>query len=426
MVIRSIRKMSDFSLMKDVHYISDLFHKSFGIPTHFIDTNGNIIKEYSAIGNNPLYASKETLLQQINSQKNIYNFPLFRTTKFLEAFFIINLKEGHTFHGSIVVGPTIQTEPTEGLIDRLLQDLHIMKKENVLDYYLSVPMYSSLQFINASAQMYYMIYRERIDPSKIYDQNKIYDQRLLELDNTDVEIAKIRQGDIQHFNPFHEKIIMQCVKEGKKEELMDRLKIYKAKTKEPILSKHSYLRSQKNTAIATITLVTRSATDGGLPPEIAFTLSDLYIQSLEELQDQQKVTTLLINAIYDFTERVQKSKSQNYSKPIIVATGFIFNNLYNENLNVQLIADKAAMHPNYLAKLFKKETKCTIHEYIQMKKVEEAKLLIAHSGYSLTDIYTLLNFYDQSHFTKIFKSIVGVTPNTYKKHHKSTQQKTYP
>src|SRR5699024_11450466 len=75
--------------------------------------------------------------------------------------------------------------------------------------------------------------------------------------------------------------------------------------------------------------------------------------------------------------------------PIIVATGFIFNNLYNENLNVQLIADKAAMHPNYLAKLFKKETKCTIHEYIQMKKVEEAKLLIAYSEYSLTDIYTL-------------------------------------
>src|SRR5699024_12376987 len=139
-------------------------------------------------------------------------------------------------------------------------------------------------------------------------------------------------------------------------------------TKEPILSKHSYLRSQKNTAIATITLVTRSATDGGLPPEVAFTLSDLYIQSLEELQDQQKVTTLLINAIYDFNERVQKSKSQNYSKPIIVATGFIFNNLYNETVNVQLIDDKAAMNPNNLTKLYKKETKITKNENTNNKK----------------------------------------------------------
>src|SRR5699024_1200818 len=110
--------------------------------------------------------------------------------------------------------------------------------------------YNSIHLMKAIAQMYYKKYQYRIDPSKIYEQNKIYDQRLLELDNTNVEIAKIRQGDIHHFNPFHEKIIMQCVKEAKKEELMDRLKLYKAKTKEPILSKHSYLRSQKNTAIA--------------------------------------------------------------------------------------------------------------------------------------------------------------------------------
>src|SRR5699024_11946169 len=115
--------MSDFSLMIDFYYSSKLYHESFGIPTHFIDTNGNIIKEYSAIGNNPLYVSKETLLQQINSPTNIYNFPLFRTTKFLEAFFMINLKEGHTFHSSILVGPTIQTDTSEDLIDMLLQDL---------------------------------------------------------------------------------------------------------------------------------------------------------------------------------------------------------------------------------------------------------------------------------------------------------------
>lgn len=244
-----------------------------------------------------------------------------------------------------------------------------------------------------------------------------YTNKTLKFGNADVEMAKMRQENIFHIDPVHEKIIMQCIKDGKKEELVNLIKTFNEKAKVAVLSKNSYLRSHKNFAIATITLTTRYATDGGLAPEIAYPLSDLYIQTLEELKDRNSVISLLFNAVTDFAERVQKSKGLNYSKPITISTGYIYNNLYSESLTVSSIANKVAMHPNYLSNLFKKEVGLTIHEYIQIKKIEEAKKLIAYSEYNLAEVYTLLNFYDQSHFTKVFKKITGLTPKEFERSH---------
>ncbi|MFC4402498.1 helix-turn-helix domain-containing protein [Gracilibacillus xinjiangensis] len=85
-----------------------------------------------------------------------------------------------------------------------------------------------------------------------------------------------------------------------------------------------------------------------------------------------------------------------------------------EEITVSKLAKETILHPNYLSKLFKKEVGSSISEYIQKQKVEEAKKLLAHSDYSLSDIYTWLNFHDQSHFTRVFKKYVGVTPRKYR------------
>lgn len=52
----------------------------------------------------------------------------------------------------------------------------------------------------------------------------------------------------------------------------------------------------------------------------------------------------------------------------------------------------------------------TIGEFILREKVEEAKRLLMVSKHSLLDISVLLHFNDQSHFTKVFKQFVGLTP----------------
>lgn len=66
------------------------------------------------------------------------------------------------------------------------------------------------------------------------------------------------------------------------------------------------------------------------------------------------------------------------------------------------------MNPSYLSTLFKKEVGMSISEYVQSAKVNEAKNLLSYTSYSMSDIASLLNFYDQSHFIRVFKNIQGL------------------
>lgn len=72
------------------------------------------------------------------------------------------------------------------------------------------------------------------------------------------------------------------------------------------------------------------------------------------------------------------------------------------------------MNANYLSELFKKEVGISTSEYIQSEKIEEAKKLLAFTNYFLLNISLWLNFHDQSHFTRVFKKITGLTPKQYR------------
>jgi YesN/AraC family two-component response regulator len=66
------------------------------------------------------------------------------------------------------------------------------------------------------------------------------------------------------------------------------------------------------------------------------------------------------------------------------------------------------MNPSYLSTLFKKEVGMSISEYVQSVKVNEAKNLLSYTSYSMSNIASLLNFYDQRHFIRVFKNIQGL------------------
>lgn len=71
--------------------------------------------------------------------------------------------------------------------------------------------------------------------------------------------------------------------------------------------------------------------------------------------------------------------------------------------------------PKSFIALFKKVMGITPLNYLHIHKVEEAKKLIRKQpDLSLTDITYILGFYDQAHFTRVFKSHTGLTPSRFK------------
>ncbi len=96
------------------------------------------------------------------------------------------------------------------------------------------------------------------------------------------------------------------------------------------------------------------------------------------------------------------------------AIAYINDNL-EQNLSLAEIAAIAQMSPHYFATLFKQSTGIAPHQYITKCRVERAKHLLANRELSVTQISQLVGFQSQSHFAKVFRKYIGVTPQAFKK-----------
>jgi AraC-like DNA-binding protein len=72
------------------------------------------------------------------------------------------------------------------------------------------------------------------------------------------------------------------------------------------------------------------------------------------------------------------------------------------------------VHPVTLAREFRRYYHSTIGEMVRRERIEFACREILKPDAKLTDVAISAGFYDQSHFAKTFKQIIGVTPGQYR------------
>lgn len=88
---------------------------------------------------------------------------------------------------------------------------------------------------------------------------------------------------------------------------------------------------------------------------------------------------------------------------------YIHNHLH-QDLKLAEIAAIAQLSPYHFLRLFKLRTGITPHQYILQCRVNRAKYLLQHSHWSIVEIAAQTGFCDQSHLTRYFKRLIGVTP----------------
>ncbi len=81
---------------------------------------------------------------------------------------------------------------------------------------------------------------------------------------------------------------------------------------------------------------------------------------------------------------------------------------------VQYCADKVCLSPNYFGDLIKKETGKSAQEYIQLAVMEKVKERLTESEKTISEIAYDLGFNYPHHLNRMFKKVVGMTPNEYR------------
>jgi AraC family transcriptional regulator, transcriptional activator of pobA len=74
-------------------------------------------------------------------------------------------------------------------------------------------------------------------------------------------------------------------------------------------------------------------------------------------------------------------------------------------------ADQLSVHINHLNKVLKESTGKTTTAHINARLVQEAKILLKHSNWNISEIAYSLGFEQLSHFSNFFKKQTAISPN---------------
>lgn len=87
----------------------------------------------------------------------------------------------------------------------------------------------------------------------------------------------------------------------------------------------------------------------------------------------------------------------------------------DQELSRQYIADYIGLSPDYIVKLFKKETGLSISDYILQERIHIAKDLLVMTDTTISNVALAVGFSNFSYFSTLFKKEVSMTPQDYRK-----------
>jgi transcriptional regulator of acetoin/glycerol metabolism len=86
----------------------------------------------------------------------------------------------------------------------------------------------------------------------------------------------------------------------------------------------------------------------------------------------------------------------------------------SETIDLAGLAAIAGLSVYHFARAFKQSTGVTPHHYLVERRLERAKKMLSRSEGSLAEIALATGFADQSHLTRHFRQVLGVTPNQFR------------
>lgn len=131
-------------------------------------------------------------------------------------------------------------------------------------------------------------------------------------------------------------------------------------------------------------------------------------KSLNSIGAMKKYVSYLIETACDYLQMIDQSQTV-----IDKVTGYIDAHL-EEELTRAALGKIVFLNPDYLARLFKKETGMSLGEYLLRKRIKKARELLTKTDLPVNTIAMKVGYMNFAYFTKLFREESGITPTEYR------------
>ncbi|MBQ8174388.1 MAG: helix-turn-helix domain-containing protein [Clostridia bacterium] len=156
-------------------------------------------------------------------------------------------------------------------------------------------------------------------------------------------------------------------------------------------------------------------------------IEELTLRLIEEYERGEGMMTVLLFAEllltiarYIASPALLPSKAEGGENAVRVAEVIAYiNTHYGEKVSLSSLSDLVFVDKFYFCHIFKRITGMTVVEFINGKRLNEAKRLLLTTDRRVGDIAAAVGFANQNHFNTLFRQTYGKTPTEFRSERKS-------
>lgn len=162
-----------------------------------------------------------------------------------------------------------------------------------------------------------------------------------------------------------------------------------------------------------VVVTSRAAVDAGADINEILMINENLGANIAGFNNLEDLSAWVSNMMHKFISYTFEFDKVKHADAVYKVIEYIKTN-FRRRITLEEIAANTYLSKTYLSSLFKKETGYSISEYINIVRIERSKTLLMEDNMSIIEIANICGFEDQSYYTKVFKSIVGITPKKYR------------
>lgn len=172
-----------------------------------------------------------------------------------------------------------------------------------------------------------------------------------------------------------------------------------------------------------IELLPQYSLDDPLLYQLALGLKSILIRGEEgnRLYAETLTHTLIVHVLQHYTARPVSSKTDGHGLSKVrqqLVLDYIQAHL-DQDLGLHQLANLLQLSPRYFAELFKQSMGVAPHQYVIQQRIERAQQFLKQGEMTITEVACRTGFANQSHLTRHFKRLVGITPGAFRRRHHS-------